>query len=1048
MKNKLLTKLFLLPIFLMVGTVAMAQITVTGTVSDATGPVPGVNIIVKGTTNGAQSDFDGNYTLNDVASDATLVFSYLGYVTQEIAVNGQTTINVTMSDDIQALDQVVLIGYGSTTVRDATGSVASVTAKDFNQGVISSPEQLIQGKTAGVQITETSGEPGAGINFNIRGSNSIRSGNNPLFVIDGVPLSGGGAPAAGVGTIGGGQARNPLAFLNPNDIESISILKDASATAIYGSRGANGVVIIQTKGGRGNSEGVWELSSSISSSGVRNSYDLLDRGQYLQALEDFGNNPDALDFGFNNDFQQAILRTSTSTRNDVSYSKSYKGGNFRASFGYSNQFGVIKNSDQERIAGRLNAQHKFFDNKLTVSLQSSISRVNDQGAPISAQAGSTGDLIGSAITANPTWPLSETFDPGSNLLNPVNLLANYQSNSKTNRFLANLSLNYDFTDELSAKVTGGYDLSDGETVSVFGPGVAGLNQVSGVGDGIYNTNENENTLLEATLRYEKDLGNVNLDVLGGYSYQKFDRNGINSGGRGFRTGTLDDLQDQLVGTFEAADAAIQGGYQQFGYDANGGFVARFDPNAETPFEFDNTIPTFRRTIRAYYATVFDNFDELQSFFARANVNINDKYLFTGTFRADGSTLFGEDNKYGLFPSGAFAWNIHNEDFVGESVSTLKLRVGAGAVGNSEGLAFGQALLRTGLVGIGFNGDGTLTPAGTRFVGNSNPELQWESTIDYNVGFDFGFNNDRFNGTLNVYRRETDNLILTSQLAAPQQPGIVNITKNLEDGTVVNQGIEVGLNYNFVDTDDWSFDASFNIGYNQNEVEDTNQVIDAGPINGNGLTGAFAQRVQAGQPLFSYYVAEFTGFDADGFPTYRDVNGDGVGDPDSDKTFVGKSALPDITSGLSLSARYKNFSLSTFFNAQAGFYVYNATDNAFFTAGGITIGKNVTQAAITSGEDGAASTAVSDRFLEKGDFVRLQNATFSYDWPLEEDSIFSSLRLSVTGQNLFLITGYSGLDPEVSSNTGTINASAIPTRGIDYAPFPRPRTVTFGLNARF
>ena len=404
----------------------------------------------------------------------------------------------------------------------------------------------------------------------------------------------------------------------------------------------------------------------------------------------------------------------------------------------------------------------------------------------------------------------------------------------------------------------------------------------------------------------------------------------------------------------------------------------------------------------------------------------------------------EDNSYGYFPSGAFAWKLDQEDFVGDNVSTLKLRLGAGIVGNSEGLGFGNALLRTALIGIGFNGDGTLTNPGTGFTGNNNPALKWESTTDYNIGLDFGFNNDRFNGSFNVYRRETDDLLLTRVLAAPQQGGIPTIFSNINDGTVVNQGIELAVNYDIVDTEDWYFGASFNIAFNDNMVEDTAQIIDAGPINGNGLTGAFAQRIQAGQPLFSYFVAEFTGFDANGLPTYNDVNGDGVGDPDSDKTFVDKSALPTRTGGLSLTARHKRWGLSTFLNYQGGFYIYNGTDNAFFNAGGIVIGKNVTQAAVTSGEAGGATTAVSDRFLEKGDFVRMQNATLSYDWPLSEGSIFDSLRLTLTGQNLFVITDYSGLDPEVSVNTGTINASAIPTRGIGLCIIPKTKNIYFRI----
>ncbi|MEE3226204.1 MAG: carboxypeptidase-like regulatory domain-containing protein, partial [Bacteroidota bacterium] len=415
MKQVILRSMLFFASLLLAG-MAQAQ-TVSGTVSEPNGPLPGANVLVKGTTNGTTTDFDGNYTLNDVATGSVLVFSYVGFAPQEVAVNGRSTVNVTLQEDAAALDEVVLIGYGSTTVKDATGTVASVTSEDFNQGVIASPEQLIQGKTAGVQISQSSGEPGAGINVRIRGSNSIRSGNNPLIVVDGVPLTTSGAPAAGDLGVGGGSSRNPLSFLNPTDIESISILKDASATAIYGSRGANGVIIVQTKSGRGSSGGVWEVSSNVSFSSPAREYDLLTADQYLNALPDYGGDPSLLDFGFASDFQDFYTRNAISTQNNLSYAHSYTSGNVRASFGYSDQQGVIRNTGQERITGRLNATQRLFDDKLTLSLQTTLSRVNDQNAPISGQAGSTGDLIGSSITANPTWPVDADFSPGSNLLN-------------------------------------------------------------------------------------------------------------------------------------------------------------------------------------------------------------------------------------------------------------------------------------------------------------------------------------------------------------------------------------------------------------------------------------------------------------------------------------------------------------------------------------------------------------------------------------------------------------------------------------------------------
>ena len=948
-----------------------------------------------------------------------------------------------MSSD-NALDEVVLIGYGSTTIKDATGSVAAVSSEEFNRGVIQYPEQLIQGKTAGVQISETSGEPGAGIIVNIRGNNSIRSGNSPLFVVDGVPLTSGAAPAANAPGIGGVASRNPLSFLNPNDIESISILKDASATAIYGSRGANGVVIVQTKGGRGASKGVWELSSSVSSATAANEYDLLGRRAFLEELEAVGNDPGALNFGANSDWQDFYTRNAFSRRTDLSYSKSYTGGNVRASFGYGNTFGIVESQSQERISGRVNATHRFLDDKLTVSGQLSYARVNDQFAPVSGNAGSTGDLIGASITQNPTAPIDPNFDPGGNVLNPASLLANYQGFSNSDRLLVNITADYKFTDELSLKVTGGYDRNDTKTLAAFAGSVIGLNGVSGIGRGNFNTFDQENTLLETTLNYSKDFDNVKLDLVGGYSYQKFDRSGIFAAGAGFGTNNLDAINGRLEDQFDLVDSAIEGSYQVFGYGVDGSYVNRLFPE----LNFEDELPSgFQRLIPAYTAGIFDNFDELQSFFMRANVTVADKYLFTGTFRADGSSTFGQDERYGFFPSGAFAWQLHKEDFIGDAFSTLKLRLGAGVVGSQEGLSNGLFIFRTVAAGGGITNNLEVLPRpGTAIVGGfPNPDLKWEETTDFNIGLDFGFNQDRLNGTVNVYRKETADLLLTTELAAP---GSGTIFRNLDDGTIVNQGVEVALNYDFVNTEDWGFSTNFNIAFNTNTVEDVLVPINAGPINGNGLTGAFAQRLQAGEPLFSFYMAEFTGFDADGNPTYTDFNGDGVGDPDSDKFFVGEDAVPDIITGLSLNARYKNWDLSTFFNGQFGFSVYNATANAFFTRSALTIGKNVTTDVAGSNENADASVAVSTRFLEKGDFIRFQNASLGYNWPLSGEGFLDSLRLSLTGQNLFLITDYSGIDPEVSTQTGTINASALPTAGIDYQAVPRPRTITLGVNARF
>jgi len=1036
MKNKLLTKLLLLPILLLIGGSAYAQNTVSGTVSDMNGPVPGVNIIVKGTSNGAQSDFDGNYSIDNVDSNATLVFSYIGYVTQEVGVNGRSTINVTMQEDIEALSEVVVIGYGTTTVKDATGAVTAVTAEDFNQGVISSPEQLIQGKTAGVQISQSSGEPGAGIDIRIRGANSVRSNNNPLFVIDGVPLSGESTTAEGANVgLGTSGAKNPLAFLNPNDIESISILKDASATAIYGSRGANGVVIITTKSGRGATGGSWDWSSSVSMSSVRSTFDVLTASEFLSESERLGFPVAERNFRNSTDWQDEVFRTSMSTNNNLSYSHSYNGGNVRATFGYGKQFGVIKNSSLERITGRLNVNHRLLNDKLKLGLQATISRVNDETAPLSGSAGFRGDLLGAAYSANPTWPTNPNFDTGGQL-SPATILAYTENLSHTDRILANFSAEYNFTDEFSAKVNLGIDDSQSTRSAVASPNARNFDQGAfGNGTGAISDLDTESKLLEATLRYDKDFGNSQLDIVAGYSFQDFRRQGRDISGWGFFTEDMNKMVDDLEITANLLESRIEGSYQQYGYagNTNGIFINRLFPSPTT-----DMLPIFNGLrVKSLFADTYDTTDELQSFFGRVNFSLNDKYLFTGTVRADGSSRFGEDNQYGVFPSGAIAWKIHNEDFVGDAVSTLKLRVGVGITGNQDGVGYGNFIRRQRYTGGDVITDGgDINIPGIADVAFAEPTLKWEETLQYAVGLDFGFGDDRFTGSVDVYRKETTDLLFRVLSAQPAVQPFIFL--NLPDSKVINEGLEVALSYDFVDQDDFYIGASVNVAYNDNVIDQLQGEFNAGTIRGQGLSNAFAQKLQEGQPLFSFFLREFEGFDAEGQPIQEDV-----------QKFVGKSALPDFTGGFSLNARYKNWSLSTFLAGQFGHYIYNNTENAFFTAGSFNSARNVLASTLTNGEALTAAAEVSTRFLEKGDFVRMQNLTVGFDWPLKEDSLFDALALSLTGQNLFVITDYSGLDPEVSVTPGGGDLlNGLPIFGIDYTSFPRPRTFTLGLNAKF
>jgi TonB-linked SusC/RagA family outer membrane protein len=1030
MKNSLLKKPLLI-IMLLIGSITYGQ-SIKGVVSDADGSLPGVSVTIEGSTTGVQTDFDGNYTINAKEGDV-LVYNYLGYKTEQRTVGSESVINVTMTQDSTELDEIVVIGYGSTTVKDATGSVTSVTSGDFNKGVISSPEQLIQGKTAGVQISNTSGAPGAGVNIRIRGSNSVRSNNNPLFVVDGVPLSGGATTAgANVIGLGGNPAKNPLNFLNPNDIESISILKDASATAIYGSRGANGVVIVTTKSGR-SKKGEFSYQANISSSKALDTYDLLSADKFLSERLRVGLAVDAAsDYGSATDWQDVIFRTAMSHNQNLSYSKSHDNGSYIATLGLGNQTGIVENSNLERLTARVNLNHRFLDDKLRLSFQGSVSRVNDNLAPTGGTAGYKGDILGAAFSANPTWPNDPDFDGGT-LVNPANLLAYTQGTTNTNRYLANLSLEYDLTSNLKAKLAVGIDKSDSDNFSVSSADVLGLEDgIPGNGRGAYNMLEVQNELLEATLTYNKEYKNSKLEVLGGFSYQSFRNSGLYSGAWGFSSRDLDVMGSNLQDVVTGIAGEISGQYQQFGYAPNltGVYVRGYDGLDFVSSSFSANTST--ANVNSLAVDTYDNTTELQSFFGRVNYTLSNKYLFTATLRADGSSAFAEANRYGYFPSGAFAWKLNEEDFMSDSnMSTLKLRLSAGITGNQEGVGYGNYVNRSRWNGLNPQNNGNIDlNNGNSIISFGGDGLKWESTIQYATGLDFGFNNDRLSGSIDVYRKETKDLLF---LVDEAQPAILDRKfKNLTDSKIVNQGVEFSLGYDLVQTEDFNWSANFNVAYNDNMVESLSGQYDFANVNGPGLSGAFAMRLQEGYSLFSYYMQEFSGYDSAGQPI--------VGE----KGFVGKSALPNLTGGLSTSINYKKWTMSAYFNGQFGHYVYNNTANAFFTAGAFKTTRNVLPGTLTSGEDLGASAPVSTRFLEKGDFVRLQNLSLAYDMPLSGEGVFKSMVFSVTGQNLFLMTDYSGLDPEVNSATG----GNLPSIGMDYGAYPNPTTITFGINAKF
>jgi len=991
------------------------DVEITGKVTDEAGePLPGVNVIVKDTERGTVTDMDGQYQIN-VPEGSTLVYSFIGYMPEEIEIGDRRVINVTMTPNVQELSEVVVVGYGQQEKRDVTGSMVSVDSENFNKGVISSPEQLIQGRTPGVQITSSSGEPGGGINIRVRGTSSIRSGNNPLIVVDGVPLSGNDISAGGQDvSFGSSSARNPLNFINPNDIAKIDILKDASATAIYGSRGANGVVMITTKSGKGGT-GKLDYNASFGVSRVANTYDLLGPQEYLDGAGALGADVSTLDLGASTDWQDQIFRTAYTHNHSVSYGGGNEHGNFRVSLSYFDQEGVIERSGLERLTARFNGSHNFLDDKLKVSTQLTVADLEDKFVPITDNAGFRGDLIGATISANPTRPVRNadgTFNqPGIDQLNPVAMLAFSKDNNSTVKFLGNVALEYKLTQDITFTTNLGLDRSSSSRRAAFssdlvaaGIQAQSLDDDSDIdylgGRANYLDVLVSSRLMENYFTYDRKIGlNSKINAVLGYSYQRFENESKTIEAQNFRTSDLDVMLNNLgsVGTF--AD------------------------------EF-NRIPIIGNSSKTI--------DELQSFFGRVNYSINDKYLLTATLRADGSTKFGEDNKYGYFPSFAAAWRISDEAFTPELFSDLKLRAGYGITGNQEipnNLVQGRQRYFHPDGQFGFNENAELDQGlfQRRDVAFKNDELKWESTAQINIGLDYGFVNNRITGSIEYYHKTTDDLLVKFISAQPAPNEFV--WRNL-DADIINQGVDFSINAVIVDGEDFSWDAMLNLGYNENEVKNLSTIFNTGEIHGQGLSGAFAQRIASGQPLYAYYLREFVGFDEEGQSIYED------GDF---QQFTGDSPLPKVTSGFTNNFRYKGFTMSVFFDGQFGHKVYNNTENAFFTAGALGNGRNVTTNVPGNGESNLNAPDVSTRFLEDASFVRLQNLTLGYTFNTENLGFIRNLQLSLIGQNLFVITEYSGLDPEVNINK---ELDGIPSFGIDYTSYPRSRTYSIGLNASF
>ncbi|AYB35781.1 SusC/RagA family TonB-linked outer membrane protein [Chryseolinea soli] len=973
---------------------------VSGNVKDEEGAaMPGVNILEKGTTNGTVSDANGDYRLNVLSPNAILVFSFVGAETKEVAVGEQTQISVSLTSSLSTLAELVVVGYGTQKKSDVTGAVSSLKSENFNQGVVTNPGQLLQGKVSGVNVTTTSGEPGAAQNVIIRGMGSFRSGTQPLYVIDGFLLDN---STQGLDT-------NPLNFLNPSDIESMDVLKDASAAAIYGARAANGVVVITTKRGK---SGKTEMNASVSTgwSSLSNKIKVFSADEFRMQVPAEGGT--LYDGGGNTDWQKELTQTGLSKKFDFNMSgATSEKFSYYASVGLQDQEGILKNSDLKRYSGKLNMNQKAINGRLNIDYNLTASHTENLRPSINS-------TISDMLSLNPTIPAYTNGSPTllpTNALNPLQRNNLFSDKALNNRILASIAPSIELFNGLVYKLNLGVDYSSTNRDQQYKPFPAVVNE-NNVSQGTLSTsiNSNTNKLVENTLNYNWHKSVHSLNVLAGHSYQSF-----------------------LIEN------------RTFAYS---GFA---NNNIEPKYQDQTSSAVYPTTVTADATK-----NELQSFFGRVNYTYDEKYLFTATLRADGSSKFGANKKYGSFPSVALGWNIAKEDFMATSgIDNLKLRASWGKTGNQEipaklsQASYSEDRLITGAQSLNtYPLDPSATaiggyPYGIVYTRLANPDLQWEASEQIDVGLDFAFFNNRLSGTVDYFNKQSSNIL--AKVTPPDPVSNSDVTwTNAKNMKIHNNGIELGLDYNGNAGSNFSYTIGGNVTYIKNKVTDSPYtVLTTGAAQGSGQTGATINGYINNQPIGAFYMFQFDGIGADGLNKFRDVSGNGsIGD--NDRTVVG-SAIPKFIYAYHLNFKYKNFDLGINFNGVAGNKIYNHTAMTLFTKAQLSKSNNTTDFAVQYPEESTTNAnTVSTRYLESGSFLRLNNATLSYNLTSDKvglSNIFRNARLSLTGQNLFVITNYTGFDPEI--NTGSA-ISEVQTFGIDYFTYPKARTFLISLNVTF
>lgn len=975
------------------------QIVVKGIVKDTTGePIIGANVIVKGTTNGTITDFDGNFLLNANKGDI-IIISFIGYRSQEA--QAAASMNIILKDDTELLDEVVVIGYGSVKKDDLSGSVVAIKAEEMNKGAVTSPQELIMGKVPGLSVSQGDGAPGAGSTIRIRGGASLNASNDPLIVIDGIPVSNDAAPGT----------PNALATINPNDIETFTVLKDASATAIYGSRASNGVIIIQTKKGTQDKIKV-SYSGTFTAKDPYKRIETLDaqsfrevmQAQYPEGTAQSADIQRILNVYPNQstDWQDAIYQTGLSTDQNIGIAGKAGFMPFRISLGYNTEKGTLKTSKYERYTGAVNLSPKFFDNHLSVD-------INVKGT-INKNRFADSGAVGAAAFFDPTkpiydeenryngywnWEIVQGAQADLATQNPLSLLYDRNNHGTTKRSLGNIQLDYKIhgLEDLHANLNLGYDVA-----KTTGRNFVNSNSVqssldktfTGLGQGNTWNNLRRNHLLDFYMNYAKNIESIksNFDIMAGYSWQHFYY-----------------ANHDITYSNPTEDLGAKEGYT---YDENERHYIR-DDHRRIPYE-----------------------NYLISFFGRLNYNFMDRYLLTATLRRDGSSRFSENNRWGLFPSAALAWTISNEPFMKATenvLSKLKLRLGYGVTGQQE---IGDYQYIT---SYSFSTNPNTTYLGTTLLkpNGYSPDLKWEQTTTYNVAIDFGFLNNRINGSIEYYQKHTKDLLNTISAAAGTN--FINlITANV--GKMKNKGVEANVNAIAIQSKDFTWEVGYNITWNDSKITKLTTTFNP---DYQGIDAGTNQKHQVGEMPGTFYLYQQV-YDENGKPiqnAFVDRNNDGQ-ITEADRYLTHKSPMAKVYMGFSSQFSYKKWDLGFNLRANFGNYVYNgvasgnSTSNNYGGKGFIT---NLYNGFQDTGFTllNTSEQMASDYFLENASFLKMDNLTLGYSF----QNLFAaklSGRISASVQNVFTISKYSGLDPECGA--------------IDSNIWPRPRTYTIGLNLNF